>query len=212
MMRGGSGRRFIVRWSDPESTRELMNLPIPIRLFQAERDIGMRRSLCCSFLVSSLLLAGCAFSRQTVVLTPVGSPPHKAATDSPKGQLRVFSVWDVGNPGETSPYVTYHSGYRVYSPDGRLLRYVDNRASGAGFTTGDPAAVSLEPGHYTVVAREQNSGGVSVPVIIEAGKRTTVRLDGSKPDPANGIGGASVVRLPDGMIVGWSEPGDHGRN
>ncbi len=175
----------------------------------------MRRFLCGSlglFVIPALLFLGCASIRQTVVLAPVGPPPHIAASDSPQGQLRVFSAFDLGNPGETPPYVAYHSGYRICSSDGKVLRYVDNRAGGAGFMTGDPATASLDPGRYTVIAREQNSGEVVIPVIIEAGKRTTVRLDGSRPDPANGIGGATQVRLPDGLIAGWSAPDDHGHN
>ena len=147
-----------------------------------------------------VLASGCAFSRHVVLQTAVGPPPFVVATRSPEGGLAVYSASDIGTPGEPD-YVNYHSGYKIYSLDGKMLKYVNNRV-GPTYVE-DPATVSLPPGRYNVVAGAAAFGTVSVPVVIEAGKTTFVHLDGSKLSSGRQTAASDFVRLPDGSIIGW---------
>src|SRR6266536_5332327 len=123
------------------------------------------------------LASGCAFNRHVVLQPAVGPPPLVLGSRSPEGGLTVYSALDIGTPGEAEN-VSYHSGYKIYSLDGKMLKYVNNRV---GLTyIEDPATVSLLPGRYNVVARAAAFGTVTVPVVIEAGKTTFVHLDGSE--------------------------------
>jgi hypothetical protein len=94
--------------------------------------------------------------------------------------------------------VHYHSDYRLCSADGKPLQWVRNRV---GQLSEDPASVGLPPGRYSVTTRAAGFGTVTVPIVIEPGKTTSVHLDGSEP-----IGqgtGHGFVSLPDGLIIGW---------
>lgn len=93
-----------------------------------------------------------------------------------------------------------HSGYKIYSLEGKALKYVDNRVH---TFSGDPATVSLPPGKYKVVARAATFGMVTVAVVIEAGKTTFVHLDGSELASGQQGSASELVRLPDGLIIGW---------
>src|SRR6266498_3441944 len=146
------------------------------------------------------LASGCAFKRQSVVLPPVGPPPLVEASRAPEGGLAVYSALDIGAPGEPDN-VYYHSGYKIYSLDGKMLQYVNNRV-GPTYVE-DPATVSLSPGRYNVVARASAFGIVTVPVVIEAGKTTFVHLNGSELAVGRQTSTSGFVRLPDGLIVGW---------
>ena len=94
----------------------------------------------------------------------------------------------------------HHSDYRIFSADGKQSKYVHNWV---GTFIEDPAVVSLAPGRYIVAARAVASGTVTVPVIIEVGKTTSVHLDGSKLATGRKTSESDLVRLPDGWIVGW---------
>ena len=148
------------------------------------------------------LASGCAFKRQNVVLAPVG-PPHlvEGIPGARDGGVAVYSALNIGNftPGELEE-VPYHSGYKIYSADGKVLKTVNNKV---GSYVEDPPTVSLPPGHYTVVARASAFGIVTVPVVIEAGKTTFVHLNGSELTVGRQTATSEFVRLPDGLIVGW---------
>jgi len=146
------------------------------------------------------LASGCAFKRQSVVLAPVGPPPLVEASRAAEGGLAVYSALGIGTPGEPEN-VYYHSGYKIYSLDGKMLKYVNNRV-GPTYVE-DPATVSLSPGRYNVVARAAAFGIVTVPVVIEAGKTTFVHLNGSELTVGRQTSTSGFVRLPDGLIVGW---------
>ena len=150
--------------------------------------------ICCVVLGSS-----CAFNRDVVLRTAVGPSPFETGTGSPEGRLAVYSAFD---PGMTSDpdASTHHSDYRIYPADGKQLKYVHNWV---GTFIEDPAVVSLAPGRYNVVARAAASGTVTVPIVIEAGKTTSVHLDGSKLADGRKTSDSALVRLPDGWIVGW---------
>ena len=146
------------------------------------------------------LASGCAFKRQSVVLPPVGPPPLVLGSRSPEGGLTVYSALDLGTPGEPDN-VYYHSGYKIYSLDGKMVKDVNNKVGPTYIE--DPATVSLPPGRYNVVARAAAFGTVSVPVVIEAGKTTSVHLDGSELTSGRQTSASDFVRLPDGLIIGW---------
>src|SRR5262245_37767314 len=95
---------------------------------------------CSLFIGLIALTSGCAFHSLDVALAPVGPPPLVAAwRGASAGGLVVFSGLDLGMPGEPED-MHYHSGYWVYSPDGKLLKYVNNKV---GTYIEDPATVSL---------------------------------------------------------------------
>src|SRR5881409_3376651 len=107
-----------------------------------------------------VLASGCAFNRHVVLRTAVGPAPLVPGTRSPEGGLTVYSALDLGTPGEPDN-VSYHSGYKIYSLDGKLLKYVNNKAGPTYIE--DPVTVSLPSGRYNVVARAAAFGTVTVP-------------------------------------------------
>jgi hypothetical protein len=52
---------------------------------------------------------------------------------------------------------------------------------------------------------------VTIPVVIQAGKTTSVHLDGSKLTPSSAISGLDLVSLPDGTVIGWVARGENGQ-
>lgn len=159
----------------------------------------MKRTNCFFAVCLIVLASGCALNRNYVVLTPVGPPPRIAANNAPEGGLAIHSAFDVGGGGIDSEQ-QYHSGYKIYSLDGKSLRYVNNKVG----IIEDPQVVSLPPGRYNVVARAAAFGSVTVPVVIEAGKTTSVHLDGSELTSGIQTSAQGLVSLPDGLIIGWS--------
>lgn len=152
------------------------------------------------FAICLLVLApGCAFNRQVVLDTAVGPPRLLAENHAAEGGLVVYSGYDVGGGGIDSDY-SHHSDYKIYSLDGKLIKYLSNKVSAI---MEDPATVSLPPGKYKVVAKAAGSGMVTVPVVIEQAKTTTVYLDGSGSHLKRMGAETNFVRLPDGSFVGW---------
>jgi hypothetical protein len=151
---------------------------------------------------------GCSvFKHQNVVLAPVGPVPLTNSSGAPEGQVVVFSAWESGTPGE-SDNVYYHSGYKIYTHDGKMLNYVDNKI---GAHIEDPAVVNLPLGRYTVIAKATAFGNVSVPVVVEAGRTTFVHLNGSEFTAGKPTSASDAVHLPDGSIVGWRAKSDEER-
>lgn len=118
----------------------------------------------------------------------------------------VYSGLDIGG-GESGYDQNHHSDYRIYSLDGKLLKYVSNKVSAI---TEDPATVSLPPGKYNAVAKAAAFGMVTVPIVIKAGKTTFVHLDGSELTGGQQTPTNDFVCLPDGLVIGWraEENGD----
>lgn len=150
-------------------------------------------------------LTACASTPQTSALSPVGPAPFEPASHTVEGQLLVYSAIDPGLSSDQDASI-HHSDYRIYLPDGKPLKRVTNWV---GTFTEDPAVVGLAPGRYDIAARATGGGTIKVPVIIEAGKTTTVHLDGSKPP--TGVRErpeSDWVRLPNGFVIGWRGPID----
>jgi hypothetical protein len=147
------------------------------------------------------LLMGCATGKCGIVLDPVG-PSTAPATVAPvhTGTLAVYSAFEVNADfNSRDPDRAEYSNYRIYSPDGKLLEHVQND-NGSNF--GSPAAVTLAPGKYRVVARANGYGTVTVPVVVTANRVTTVHLEGGSSDET-ADNQNDTVRLPDGNVVGW---------
>lgn len=139
-------------------------------------------------------MAGCVSATQT--LAPVGPVSAGAAAAGSNGYIEVFTATrkvDV----DFESYFHPHLGYEIDDPSGREVRFVANHTSDMDEA---PDVVSLPPGRYRIVAESTWCGLVTVPVVIERGRTTVVRLDGSWRGP----GGAGAVRLSNGEIVGVS--------
>jgi hypothetical protein len=157
-------------------------------------------------LVCLLSLTSCALNRQTTLTTPVGPPPSAAVSRAQKGELAVYSALDYGTPTDAEYSRRYHSGYKLLTADGTPLKYIYNRLS---TFSEDPERVTLPPGLYKITARASAFGSVTLPVLIEAGKTTSVHLDGSELSGWSRGTGSSFVSLPDGLVIGWRAKEDN---
>jgi hypothetical protein len=151
-------------------------------------------------LLSVVLFAGCASTRNSLVLAPVGPAPAITAGSALAGTLVVFSAFERNAPLPPSPdYRKRYSNYSILGADGRLIQQVSNDT---GAAVGMPVEVKLAPGAYRVVAPANGYGVVTVPVVIAANRTTTVHLEGGTIRSVD-LAGAAAVRLPDGQVVGW---------
>jgi len=146
-------------------------------------------------LVALTSLAACAGGLPYVLQNAVG--PQSASTGSGTGTLIVYSA-TYAPVVEQSEY-PIHTDYTVATLGDHVIERVSN---GTGSFFSDPAKVSLPAGEYHVRAQYDRGGFVTIPVVIEAGKITTLDLDsaamprGTSPQP-------EPIRLPDGRVVGW---------
>jgi hypothetical protein len=152
----------------------------------------------CAVLLS-LQLSGCATNKQAQVLDRVG-PASTEPGAGKDGSLLVFSAPDTSAHFNTVPYRPIYSDYAILTEDGKLVQNVINRDA----RRNSPNPVSLPASKYRVVARANGYGNLTVPVLIVAGRLTTVHLDG----PGSWAGSDSVERsnlvcLTDGQIVGY---------
>ena len=104
-------------------------------------------------------------------VTGVTKSVHAQAGELSHGALEVYSATDEFNDGGTLYYA--HGAYAIYMLDGKLLKNVENHISRSDEL---PETVSLPVGSYTVMARSERDGYVSVPVMIRNGLRTIVDL------------------------------------
>jgi len=118
--------------------------------------------------------------------------------------LVVFSALDIHGENPDVDQL-HHSGYNIYSLNGKLLKRVYNRI---GTHIGDPATVPLAPGKYKITAAAAAFGAVTVPIVIQPGKATFVHLDGSELSTGTQTATSRLVRLPDGLIIGWEAEED----
>ena len=151
--------------------------------------------------VFALFAAGCAFNREAVITEPVGPPPQAGRVTSSDGSLVVYSGFEVGEAtGFANEYTHPHTAYDVYAPDGRLAKHVRNYAGGLD---DNPESVTLPAGQYKISAKANGYARVVLPVVIAVGKTTTVYLDSSGFDLPKQNPKGSLVKLPDGQIIGW---------
>ncbi len=147
-------------------------------------------------LVSSLLLIGCASTPPLTVTEPVGPTSRTAADRERRGTLVVYSDWDLFAPGDADRH--YRQDYTLIWPGGTRTERVRNHL---GWLDEGPVPVRLPPGTYCVKAWAARQGPVVLTVVIKADRATMVRLDGANPNLTD-VADASVVRLPNGQVVG----------
>ena len=140
----------------------------------------------------------------TLLLTSCASTPiHPVAVIGPSpadgqaGYLQVFSPVEEREDWDRPVYYRLHVGYKIFTPEGKLVRELKNAAYSSQEDTLE--LVSLPTGQYQV---KINGKQVTVEVSIKPGRTTVVHLDGSWQPPGN-VKNNDLVRLPDGKIVGW---------
>jgi hypothetical protein len=148
-------------------------------------------------------LSGCMSGQNRLILDTVGPALNEAsATTSTNGILLVYSAYrrnaDFNALDSRRPE---YSDYKIFAADGTLLQHVQNNS---GTVLQDPVPVALPPGKYTVIARANGYGFVTVPVLVAAQQTTVLHLEGGDPWPgASGFNQTNAVRLPDGRVIGW---------
>ena len=143
------------------------------------------------------LLSSCASQR--VFLAPVGPNPFQTTVASANtGYLKVFSEREAISEGDT-PIFYQHSEYQVYNASGKLVKDVGNTS---GHYDTAPETVPLPPGRYTVKARAKDYLSVVVPVVIDAGRTTSLHLD-DRWQPPKSSPKTEFVFEPGGEPVGW---------
>src|SRR5215831_15091620 len=156
-----------------------------------------------AFAPSTLLLltlaSGCASPRGGLVLDRVGPASDETGHNS-HGTLTVYSDLD-SSPHWGNPNHIWYSDYQVLSDNGDLLKTVRNDS---GTTVEGPVKVQLAPGNYRVHARANRYGWVTVPILIEANRVTTVHLDSGSD--FRGLAASNSVLLPHGETVGCRAP------
>jgi len=145
----------------------------------------------------AVLAIGCTTARTPVVLAPVGPARPEQQAGVATGYLQVYSAaW----PYFDGVYYYPHTDYRIYSEDGTLLERVRNATA---WMDENPALVRLAVGRYVVEAESESYGWVRVPVVIENGRTTPVRLERGWYASVGAAGtDGEYVRLPNGLIVG----------
>jgi hypothetical protein len=150
--------------------------------------------------IGASLLASCASAGPTIVQEAVGPQPSRLSRNY-TGYLIVYSATEEHTDGD-SPARYPHSDYEVYTRDAKLFKQVRNAL---GYSDETPERISLPKGLYTVLAKSETAGSVSVPVIIETGKSTVLHLEREKdwmPD-LSGAKESDFVRLANGQIIGF---------
>jgi len=177
----------------------------------------MKHASTTMFALALLGTVGCTTSSQVARLPGVGPAPSAAASNAGEGFLQVYSAplrvptnvngeeFYANSDYGQNDFLSYaaHGGYSLFSQDGQLLQQIPNSK---GMNDANPTLLKLAPGAYQVRAEATEADGTSstvmVPVCIDPGLTTVVRLDGrwhvwtKGPDD-------QWVRLANGSVVGW---------
>lgn len=156
-------------------------------------------------MLAGTFFAGCASFKSNLVLDTVGPAPGSITPGkSGPGTLTVYSAYRVNADfNSLDPNRREYSDYKILGSDKKRIEWVHNVT--ADILQG-PVPVKLPAGKYFVVARSNGYGIVTVPVIIEAGQDTVLRLDGGDEWPdESAFYSTNAVRLPDHEIVGWKQ-------
>lgn len=163
-------------------------------------------------------LVGCASAPRVVVVEPLGPVPTGVSQGRGDGSLVIYSArvpanvepssweWGLVNVFEQNELLNEpaHTGYTIYTRDGKVLKYVRN----AHYQNGDmPTPVALAAGSYTVEAEGINCDSsrvkVLMVVVIEPGQTTLAHLEGNW-QPAIEPTATGLAKLPCGRAIGWS--------
>lgn len=151
-------------------------------------------------IAGAVFLASCAVAGPTTVTTSVGPRPGRLSHDY-IGYLTVYSATEEHRDGDGPPFYP-HSDYEIHTRDGKLLKQVRNALGSSDET---PERVTLPKGLYTVVAKSETAGTVSIPVVIKTGQATVLHLEREKDWKPNlsGARESDLVRLANGQIIGF---------
>ena len=169
--------------------------------------------------MSGLLVwvVGCASAHKVVVQDTVGPCHRVATTGATEGSLLVYSAreraplsiqtevffWNADFGKNEFLYGTAPSDYTILDSDGRVVARVRNGQDASGKL---PEHVRLAPGHYTIEAEAERSGGLTmtlvVPLVVEPGQITAVHLEPASRTAGETTDLSHVVRLADGRIIG----------
>jgi hypothetical protein len=161
-----------------------------------------------------VFLIGCASAEPVAVSGPVGPAPTGRAQASGRSLLRVYSarvrapvdvnkeefLWNNDFGRNDFLYEPAHTDYTIYYQNGKIFKHVRN-AQGAGDP--QPALMSVPPGRYEVVAYARGFGLVTIPVVVEKGKRTIVNLQRTPHEVVAAVPKSEAVCLAGERIVGW---------
>jgi hypothetical protein len=149
----------------------------------------------------ALLVSGCAHS-QNLILSPVGPAPIDKNAMAEKGALVVYSAFDIhADFTSTDAEKRRHTDYTILNEQGEVLQSIRN---GSASILEGPVMIFLKPGKYRVRAKAAGYGYVTVPVVLVQGRTTTIHLEGGNSLGNLPESGESLVRLPDGRVVGSS--------
>lgn len=127
---------------------------------------------------------------------PSAGPKPLGLTEKGAGHLQVFSSTERHQDSESLCYYP-HTDYAIFDSFGKRLRWVRN----GGPTDEQPSTITLSEGKYTVWARSDCAGMVSIPIVIKPGLLTNLYLEKSNRKPAPK---AKVFRLPGGEVIGYA--------
>jgi hypothetical protein len=147
--------------------------------------------------VACAVLAACATHPPLAVVPPESSSTTSPVSGTGNGDLVVYSA-TFAPTLEEGEYPA-HTDYTIATVSDRIIEHVTNQT---GSFDKRPATVSLASGAYHVRAQYDRGGFVTIPVVIEVGKITTLDLDGAAM-PRGTSAPPQPIRLPDGKVVGW---------
>jgi hypothetical protein len=159
-------------------------------------------------------LAGCASPSQVAISERVGPAPTASRPAALGSALQVYSARmrlpvDLNREEFVSnndfgkndfPYEPGHTDYTICSQDGKALQEVRNARDPSD---PEPAMVPLAPGTYRIEALARGFGTVSVPVVIEPGKLTSVNLQSCRKPISDSVPRMDMVLLGNSRVVGW---------
>jgi hypothetical protein len=125
-----------------------------------------------------------------------GAPPARGPWAG-SGELLVYSA--TFTPTLEEGEYPAHTDYSIATTNDQPIERVSNQT---GSFDKRPATVSLAPGEYHIRAQYDRGGFVTIPVVIEAGKMTTIDLDG-RAMPKGGSPAAEPIRVAGEKVVGW---------
>jgi len=148
--------------------------------------------------IGIISLAG-ACSTQHALNTPVGPGPLGQTQSTANGFLTVYSLMKT-YPIDEETWYRVHTDYGVYDANGQRVMSVRNAAS---YHDPIPKTVELPAGNYTIQGWGDGYALYKVPVVIQAGRVTTVNLEANTHQLFQGAKASDMVRAYDGIIVGW---------
>jgi hypothetical protein len=133
-------------------------------------------------------------------LRPVGPDVTSSVGSTRQGTLLVYTASQIDEDFSRGYYLQL-TGYEIKDASGKRLAFVNNQNSDAD---GPPDRMPLPAGTYNIVGESADYGLVTVSVVIQSGRTTTVHLDRDSRTPLP-YSPKSLVPLSAGKTVGWND-------